>query len=562
MGAQVDAAVAGIKKFGFSIETTRAQIKSLKGELAGMDAQMLKSVGGRALTKELRLAQVELKGLEKQAAITGVTTGNALTKGFGALRGLANILPGIGMAGLFGLAFAGVEQLFGGISKKAKETEEAIKKLSSEFAGQAVKLTTLVGIVQNVNSKYDDKVKALKALNQEFGAYAKNLGFEEITLGNIAKAYDRIIDSLLRQAVVKGLQDEITKAVEKTAKGVIALQLAEEKRNAASQNFVEKEKTRVTVSQDVLKNSQSLTKAVNDGYLGQLRANTETGKGVAFVGDYSTRLARMKQELMASLAPLLKLTTSFSDLGIILDKTGAGKTPLDFGIQQTPVIKMDKISLDFSELRPDGRNKDEVQKALTDLFKAVPPIVVDPLIDLRTEKIRVAIEAQLKGVMTEAFATIGAGIGTALAGGDLKNVFSGFINVLADGFGAIGRQMVAAAPIIAALKLALKTLNPAILLPAGIALIAIGAALRATVGKGIPGRALGGPVGANSPYMVGERGPELFVPSTSGRIIPNNLSGISGQARNNITLGGYVEIDGRKLKLILARQDGYDNRNV
>jgi hypothetical protein len=43
---------------------------------------------------------------------------------------------------------------------------------------------------------------------------------------------------------------------------------------------------------------------------------------------------------------------------------------------------------------------------------------------------------------------------------------------------------------------------------------------------GIPGRASGGFVNRNTPYMVGERGPELFVPSSSGGIIANhNLSG-------------------------------------
>lgn len=36
------------------------------------------------------------------------------------------------------------------------------------------------------------------------------------------------------------------------------------------------------------------------------------------------------------------------------------------------------------------------------------------------------------------------------------------------------------------------------------------------------GRASGGPVSANTPYIVGERGPELFVPNASGRIVPND----------------------------------------
>lgn len=35
---------------------------------------------------------------------------------------------------------------------------------------------------------------------------------------------------------------------------------------------------------------------------------------------------------------------------------------------------------------------------------------------------------------------------------------------------------------------------------------------------GVPGRASGGPVSAGRPYMVGEHGPELFVPEGAGRI--------------------------------------------
>lgn len=45
---------------------------------------------------------------------------------------------------------------------------------------------------------------------------------------------------------------------------------------------------------------------------------------------------------------------------------------------------------------------------------------------------------------------------------------------------------------------------------------------------GIPGRATGGPVGMGRPYMVGERGPELFVPNSSGSIVPNGAMGGGG----------------------------------
>ena len=45
---------------------------------------------------------------------------------------------------------------------------------------------------------------------------------------------------------------------------------------------------------------------------------------------------------------------------------------------------------------------------------------------------------------------------------------------------------------------------------------------------GAPGRAFGGPVTSGRPYIVGERGPEMFVPSGSGNIVPNNKLGGGG----------------------------------
>jgi hypothetical protein len=58
------------------------------------------------------------------------------------------------------------------------------------------------------------------------------------------------------------------------------------------------------------------------------------------------------------------------------------------------------------------------------------------------------------------------------------------------------------------------------------------------LGVFIPGRAAGGPVIGNNPYMVGENGPELFIPSSAGRIKTNSdtarmaFGGNSGSVMN------------------------------
>lgn len=76
--------------------------------------------------------------------------------------------------------------------------------------------------------------------------------------------------------------------------------------------------------------------------------------------------------------------------------------------------------------------------------------------------------------------------------------------------------------------------------------IGFGAAIIATIAtykklsqdQDIEARATGGPVNANDRYLVGERGPELFVPSTNGTVIPNNKLG--GNIIN-LTVNGAID---------------------
>jgi hypothetical protein len=62
------------------------------------------------------------------------------------------------------------------------------------------------------------------------------------------------------------------------------------------------------------------------------------------------------------------------------------------------------------------------------------------------------------------------------------------------------------------------------------------------------GRANGGPVNAGTSYVVGERGPELFVPNTSGKIIPNGGSGRGSTI--NLTVNGAIDAEGTARTII------------
>lgn len=46
---------------------------------------------------------------------------------------------------------------------------------------------------------------------------------------------------------------------------------------------------------------------------------------------------------------------------------------------------------------------------------------------------------------------------------------------------------------------------------------------------GLPGRATGGPVSPGRAFVVGERGPEIFVPTSAGRVEPGRMTGTGGR---------------------------------
>ena len=74
----------------------------------------------------------------------------------------------------------------------------------------------------------------------------------------------------------------------------------------------------------------------------------------------------------------------------------------------------------------------------------------------------------------------------------------------------------------------------------------------------LPGRANGGPVSSGQTYMVGERGPELFVPGRSGTIVPNDKMGGGGGVNVVVNVdasGSKVEGDeqeGKQLGRLIA----------
>ncbi|OGT01873.1 MAG: hypothetical protein A2143_02325 [Gallionellales bacterium RBG_16_57_15] len=110
----------------------------------------------------------------------------------------------------------------------------------------------------------------------------------------------------------------------------------------------------------------------------------------------------------------------------------------------------------------------------------------------------------------------------------LFDPFKGGLNGMLDGFQTMLRKMAAealASQILGSIGSWGKTGGGAGSFLGGIAASVFGGA-----------KAIGGPVSGGTTYLVGERGPELFTPSSSGNITPNDKMGKSVTVINNFTI--------------------------
>jgi len=93
-----------------------------------------------------------------------------------------------------------------------------------------------------------------------------------------------------------------------------------------------------------------------------------------------------------------------------------------------------------------------------------------------------------------------------------KTAFNGLVGAIGKILATAGQSLIASV-IDALLKVAAMIDS----LPAG-----VGSGIAGQIRKAVGAMAMGGPVIGGSPYIVGEKGPELFVPGSNGAIVPNN----------------------------------------
>jgi hypothetical protein len=536
---------AQIKDAKASLNSLKTTVKDTGSTFTGMAPKVAN--GGNALMQFSRIAQdapygiigignnitatVEAFGHLKNS--TG-STGGALKALAGSLMGSGGILLGVSLltTGLTYMAQSGltVGDVIDKLTGETNAYSDALKKATSEaYTNQSVvqaaeDVKQLTNEVQLAKDGFLNKNKVVEHYNDTMG---KTTG--------IVKTLDEVEQQLVKNGAAY-IQMMLYKATATLAQGEAAKELL--KRENLSKNETQKHLgvleyfliasgqsvNIITAMSGAEKNRKEAvngsTQAMNANLsvaekYNKLAAEIAKSKGFNFFGDNETKKAKptfvtpQVQGLLPMVsAPLVDVNTIAVFNGQI-DALG-GK------VKELPgVIKASLAML-----------PEEVSASLVAMTQA--------LMDFNTKAGEI-----ISGALVNTFAGIGAAIGGALASGGnvLKAIGGSLLSSLGGLLTDMGKMAIQVGVGLLAIKTALKSLNPAVAIGAGVALIALGSFF-SSKSSSIGGSVGGGGRGASSSSGSGANNQSF------------TSSGFSGGGNNGGTV--VFEIAGQKLIGVLS----------
>jgi hypothetical protein len=228
IGANVKDAADGIDSVRKKLAALYAQLDEAKSRQANLiDPSNIKAAGVQigAITKQIDALENN-QGFSNLAVSAKGTLG-PLNDAYGAVRKLAQVLPGIGIAGIFGLAFEGLTAAIEAFSESSNKAEQNLQLLNktlgeggAKAAGEVTELQDLVAIAEDTANATSLRAAALRDLQQQYPGYFANLSIEKSSYAEISGALDKVTAALTRQAQIKGLEGAISEAYKKIAETV------------------------------------------------------------------------------------------------------------------------------------------------------------------------------------------------------------------------------------------------------------------------------------------------------------------------------------------------------
>jgi hypothetical protein len=457
------------------------------------------AVGSRALTLKL-LADISdfTKGIDQsQKKVT--TMGDKIAK-FGKVAAVALLA-----AGTAAVAFGAKAIQAGEAAATSNARIDQINKSMGLFGDSTNEVTaSLVNYANEVARSTGIDQNSIKATQ------AKLLTFKEIAKtadqvnGNFQRATKAAIDlgaagfgTAETNAVALG------KALNDPIKGITALT-----RSGVTFTESEKERIKVLVESNKVGEAQNMILAAIETQVGGTAEATSNATDRIKVG-----LSQVTETIGLALLPAFEQVTAFLldkvfpafqayVLPIVKDLSNFIQENFAPLLQNVFIPIVQSLLKAWTTVANSVKNNEKQLKPLLDLFKAV------------FEFVKVYLAPLLVNILGKALQSV-AGIVSTLIG-----LFANLVGIINAAINAI--QAVASAG------------------------RAIGGAIGGALGFG-GGRAMGGPVSARTAYVVGERGPELFVPGSSGSIIPN---GMGGGTTINLTVNGAIDSESTARQIV------------
>ena len=500
----------------------------------------------------------------------------------GAAKSAAKVVGGIG------LAVAAVAVAFVAMGKKAFDALDSIGKTASRtgFAAESLQALRLAAV---------ESGGTVEDLNKAIEKFSKNIGDVLVKgTGEATYALDRMGVSLFDSSGVLKSNDQILREV---SDGLKNMGSGFEK-NSALMAFFGKAGTKL--NQVFAEGAEGLdrwvTKAEEMGFI-------VSGTAIKAVEAFNDRFAELKfmldglvKQTFAALAPgLEKIVTQFKDWATNTQKSGrnledlgkiiaeklvesfavlietiglVGKAIIDFANKtgyhltklaipfamlnrdfakaqelwdQTRVppalsdfdVKMNKLADSVRKFFEETNNAKDGTDELKDKIKEITPLF--PELSLAIEGFGLGFDKVFANSATTLgkFQKLGEKVGKTLEDG----LVDAFMNIRK---GAEGLKDV----MDSILKMIMTELIRVFIVQAAIT----------AVKSWWTGREHGGPVSAGKPYLVGEKGPELFVPGSSGGIVPNNQLAAAGGATNVNISYNITAFDAQSATVAIAAQ--------
>ena len=573
IGAEVSGALQGLQKVEAATVKAGATINKLPAAVNSATQAIAKIKPG---SNEASQSLINLSRVAQDApyGFLGIANNiNPLLESFqrlktstgttgGALKALGSSLVGGGGLGLAVGVVSSLLVVFGdklfGAGKKAKEASEEQKKYNETLqsaigavADEAAKVAGLVRFIQLETTSKKERINAIKELQSISPAYFATLDAEKASIGQLSAAYNIYLLSLRRAVEAKVTEKQLSDIIERR------LELEKKLYRPITEQIMLNGRL-VTVRNAVYDADGTVKKQQEE--LVDLRKDELTlANKLALLKPPQIKPADFKAPKVK--ADTIDFESQFSKIVYLSKPIQIQGRIFDFNAAQAGTDLLKKLEYEFG-----------------DRLKSMEKLVVTPKINLSSEALRNhealkgaadfansindAFKTALINGASDSISAFSEGIGEAFAGGDLKSAFAGFAGAIGGAVQAIGKQFISlgVAALLAKKAIKLTFANPALAIEAGAALVAVGAAMKSALSNFGGFRAAGGPVGQGQSYVVGENGPELFVPANSGRIMNGNQVAAMSYSGGGSSGGGRQIIRGQNIILSYARTNRAQNR--